>query len=180
MFKLLNFLLCCVVLAFVVWSCYWYVTEPQPGKLDDQVMYLKDGTLYKLQTLADPISSDLNTAIAQLKPIAAQGNGVAQVKLAEIMFKTNNYLSAIQYLKPNVDHGNPVAQNAYGVMVRDGLGGVPSDKLEAYKWFSIAAGRGFKLAQDNALALSHQMTSNELVQAEQLADSWELHYQTNK
>lgn len=159
----------------------WYVKNPQPARLSAQVAYMKDEMAFLAlrSKLDDTMMPEEKLAI--LKPLAEQGNVVAQIETANMLFgmavnEPALYKNAVAILKPGVDLGVPLAQNAYGVAVRNGLGGLAADKIEAYKWFSLAARRGLELANANALDVSRHLTTLELAEADKRAEAWLAQY----
>ena len=59
-----------------------------------------------------------------------------------------DYVTAHHHLKPEAEHGNPVAQFFLGGMYAKGLG-VPLDKAQAVRWYRAAAQQGDPDAQRN-------------------------------
>ena len=54
---------------------------------------------------------DYDSAIKLLKPLAEQGNTVAQFALGKCFFEKCDYDNAIKWLKPFAEQGNVAAQN---------------------------------------------------------------------
>jgi hypothetical protein len=67
--------------------------------------------------------------------------------------------------------GHVVAQNNLAVLLQDGKG-VPEDKTEALMWFTIAAGKDFKLAETNRQKLLPKLPAEMQTTAAQRAAAW--------
>jgi TPR repeat protein len=111
------------------------------------------------------------------EPLANDDNIVAQYYLGRVYYnlpttpKAPNYHNALRYFQTAASEGWPDAQNAYGVMLMNGRG-VPLNRVEAYKWFSIAAQAGHQKAQSNLSLVSSQMTMDEVYEGEKNASYW--------
>lgn len=177
MFRFVNFLITLLFLAILTVGGYWYFTTPQPIKISDQMTYAIETSLFKIQQMQFKGEETIQT----WRDLAREGNSAAQLRHAQLLFEAakhnpNAYSEAFATLRSLAEKGIPEGQNALGVLVRDGLGGITPDKIEAYKWFSLAAQRGSKLAQQNALQLSHSMTTSQMYEAESRASNWTLAY----
>lgn len=181
MFRFINFLITFGIIALVCIGGYWFVMTPQPARTDEQIAYAIDTATFKVQQYKLKEQENITT----WRDWARAGNRVAGLEQARLLFaqgpsNPNAYIEAATLLRPLADKGIPEAQNALGVLVRDGLGGMQPDKLEAYKWFSLANARGLDLAERNMLELSHQMTSSQIFEAESRASTWLLDYLKKK
>ena len=181
MFRLLNFLIFASFTVVVCIGAYWYVTTPQPAKIEDQATFALDTAIFHVQRF----KQGGDESVATWRDLARAGNSAAQLYQAKFLFaeaKNNpiSYNEALSVLDKLAKKGIPEGQNAMGVMVRDGLGGLQPDKIEAYKWFSLAAQRGSTLAEENMLQIAHNMTSTEIYEAESRASAWLLDYLTGK
>lgn len=90
-------------------------------------------------------NKDYATAMAQLMPLAEQGDGDAQM-LVGFMYQNGNgvrqdYAEALKWYKLGADKGNNNASFNLGIMYEQGLG-VPVNPQEAFRWFQISANAG--------------------------------------
>jgi len=95
-------------------------------------------------------SADYAHALAAWRPLAVQGNPVAQNNLG-IMYLdgkgvAQNTSEAVRYLSLSAAAGSSLGQNNLGGLYRDGKG-VPRDYVKAAQWFSASA------AQSNAAGM---------------------------
>ena len=72
--------------------------------------------------------------------------------------------------------GQTNAQFSTGLMYTFG-DGVSEDDVKAYMWFSLAAEAGFKPASIARFTLSILMSSEEIEEAERMAEAWEPVYE---
>ena len=178
--RFINFILTLVVLAGLIIGGRWYLATPQPMRKDMQIDYAKD----TLEFTIDKSQQNFATPYDELehwRSLAREGNIAAQLRAAELLFadgprNPKAYNEAIAYARVAADKGIPAAQNVMGVAALQGLGGVPQNKLEAYKWFDLAADRGLDRAHDNILRLATDMTTDQVLEAEHRADAWLLDY----
>lgn len=70
-----------------------------------------------------------------------------------------------------LDQSSAHAAYNLGMMYWNGRG-VPENKQEAYKWFTVAAGRGSRLAEYNMRILSRQISPKQVTDAVALAAAW--------
>jgi len=89
--------------------------------------------------------ADYNRALASWRPLAVQGNPVAQNNLG-IMYLdgkgvSQNTSEAVRYLSLSAAAGSSLGQNNLGGLYRDGKG-VPRDYVRAAQWFSASASQG--------------------------------------
>ncbi len=95
---------------------------------------------------------DYATALREWRPLAKQGNIVAQNNLG-VMYDRGegvpqDYAKALQWYRKAAEQGVATAQNNIGFMYDRGHG-VPQDYAEAVKWYRKAAEQGDALAQYN-------------------------------
>jgi len=103
--------------------------------------------------------ADYNHALASWRPLAVQGNPVAQNNLG-IMYLDGkgvpqNTSEAVRYLSLSAAAGSSLGQNNLGGLYRDGKG-VPRDYVRAAQWFSAAAAQGNSAGMYN-LGLMYEM-----------------------
>lgn len=174
-----KFILTLVVLVGLCLAGSWYIKTPQPPQMSAQWRYLTDTASYTFhEWKSSPADLSTREQIEFWRPLAAGDNVVAQIEIARLLFSQaaedlQAYRMAATFLdEPANTLGIPLAQNALGVAVRDGLG-VPANKAEAYKWFYLASVRGLDLAEKNMLDLTHYMSESDLAKAKSLVESWE-------
>ncbi|MBR8216268.1 tetratricopeptide repeat protein [Burkholderia vietnamiensis] len=90
-------------------------------------------------------NNDYGTAMAQLAPLAAQGDADAQM-LVGFMYQNGkgvpqDYAEAMKWYKLAANKGNNTASFNLGIMYEQGLG-MPIDPQEAFHWFQISANAG--------------------------------------
>lgn len=90
-------------------------------------------------------NKDYGTAMAQLEPLAAQGDADAQM-LVGFMYQNGkgvpqDYAEAMKWYKLAANKGNNIASFNLGIMYEQGLG-VSIDPQEAFRWFEISANAG--------------------------------------
>ena len=108
------------------------------GSLAANAEPLQDGARYFQR-------ADYNRALASWRPLAVQGNPVAQNNLG-IMYLDGkgvpqNTSEAVRYLSLSAAAGSSLGQNNLGGLYRDGKG-VPRDYGKAAQWFSASAAQG--------------------------------------
>ena len=82
-----------------------------------------------------------------------------------------DYATALLLLRPLAEQGNIWAQSNLGVMYAVGEG-VPQDFVSAHMWFSLAATRGAKKAQENRDIAASKMTPAQITKAQRMAREW--------
>jgi TPR repeat protein len=95
---------------------------------------------------------DYATTLRLLRPLADQGNVVAQYNLGFMYDRgkgvPQNYADALRRYRKAADQGNADAQSNIGFMYVRGEG-VPQSYAEAVKWYRLAAEQGNADAQFN-------------------------------
>ena len=96
------------------------------------------------------------TALKEWRPLAEQGNAVAQYSLG-VMYDNGqgvpqDFKEAVRWYRLAADQGNAVAQSNLGFMYGNGRG-VPQDFKEAVRWYRLAADQGDAMAQNNLGAM---------------------------
>ena len=95
---------------------------------------------------------DYEAALAEWRPLADQGNAIAQFSLG-VLYEfgqgvPENPVAASLLYRLGAEQGNPFAQKALGVLYNAGRG-VEKDEAEAVRWFRAAAEQDFAEAQFN-------------------------------
>jgi TPR repeat protein len=131
------------------------------------ILLLAALSLGTLAAQADPLQdgarafnrADYRIALANWRPLAVQGNPVAQNNLG-IMYLDGkgvpqNTSEAIRYLSLSAAAGSSLGQNNLGGLYRDGKG-VPRDYTRASQWFGASASQGNSAGMYN-LGLMYEM-----------------------
>ena len=131
-----------VILAVVVWLCCGAPAFSAP--LDDAAAALRRG--------------DYAKALEVIRPLAEQGNALAQYNLG-VSYDLGwgvpqNAAEAIKWYRLAADQGYSLAQQNLGDIYATGRG-VTLDNAEALKWYRIAADQGNSFAQ-NSLGLMYE------------------------
>ena len=97
-------------------------------------------------------SGDWATALKEWKPLAEEGNAVAQNNLG-LMYENGwgvpqDYKEAVYWYRLAVEQGYAIAQYNLGLMYEKGKG-VPQDYKEAARLYRLAAEQGYADAQGN-------------------------------
>ncbi len=82
-----------------------------------------------------------------------------------------DYDRAVQEFRLLAKQGHTQAQLNLGIMSSQGRG-VPKDAVQAYRWYTLAAGQGDDLAGKFKDHLEKSMTLDELAEAQRLAREW--------
>jgi TPR repeat protein len=98
------------------------------------------------------VTGDHATALQELRPLAEQGNGAAQLILGTMYYVgkgvPQSYTEAVKWYRMAAEQGYARAQNNLGLMYHKGEG-VLQDYAEAVKWYRLAAEQGLADAQNN-------------------------------
>jgi uncharacterized protein len=123
------------------------------------------------------LRGDYATAIRLWRPLAEQGNSIAQTNIGNIYdggagAVPQDYAAAVSWYRRAADQGNPIGQHFLGDMYVNGHG-VPQDYVLAHMWFNLAAATGIV---DGAAAdrdmVAAKMTSAQIAEAQKLAREW--------
>ena len=117
-------------------------------------------------------SGDYATALREWKPLAKQGNAVAQYNLG-VMYDNGQGVSqddktAVKWYKLAAKQGDARAQYNLGLMYALG-NGVIQDNVYAHMWWNIAASSGEKNAVKNRDIVAGKMTPAQIAEAQKLA-----------
>ena len=128
-------------------------------------------------------SGDFKTALAEWKPLAAQGNAVIQYNLGVMYDKgygvPENDKTAVKWYTLAAKQGHASAQFNLGNKYNNGEG-VPENDKTAVKWLTLAAEQGHAKAQTN-LGLMYDNGSGVLTDTKRAYMWWNLaNYNGNK
>ncbi len=123
---------------------------------------------------------DYATALREWRPLAEQGNALAQYNLG-IMYVDGlgvpqDYAKALQWWRKAAEQGHAGAQFNLGVMYGKGQG-VPQDYVQAHMWSNLAAssfppGERRDNAVKNRDIVAKTMTPALIGEAQKLAREW--------
>jgi len=118
---------------------------------------------------------DYATAMQLFRPLADQGNAIAQFNLG-VMYENSkgvpqDYAEAMKWYLLAADQGGAGAQFNLGGMYANGKG-VPRDYVRAYMWFNLAAAQGIQGAERNRDGTALHMTPEQIAEAQKLAREW--------
>ena len=103
--------------------------------------------------------ADYHAALASWRPLAVQGNPVAQNNLGILYLDgkgvPQDTSEAVRYLSLSAASGSSLGQNNLGGLYRDGKG-VPRDYARAAQWFTASASQGNSAGMYN-LGLMYEM-----------------------
>ena len=129
---------------------------------------------------------DYTAALRLLRPLAAQGNGEAQLMLGSMYDNgihnngrgvRKDYVQAVKWYRLAADQGMISAQSNLGVAYFRGQG-VPLDDVEAHKWFNLAAaGASDADTRERAAKardeMATMMTPAQVAEAQKRASAWQ-------
>ena len=137
--------------------------------------------------LASPVWAGLNegaaaykrgnysTALREFRPLAQQGDAVAQYILG-VMYQfgrgvPRDYAQAVKWYRKAAQQGDAGAQHNLGVSYDNGRG-VLRDDARALMWFSLAASQGHTNGTKYPGIIAERMTPADLSKALKLAREW--------
>ena len=101
-------------------------------------------------------AKDYAAALKMLAPLAEQGDAIAQVNLAYMVYSGKgtpaDAAAAAKWYRLAAERGDAYAQYSLGVMYENGKG-VPQSLQEAVKWWRLSARQGYADAQYNLGAM---------------------------
>lgn len=118
---------------------------------------------------------DYALAMQLFRPLAAQGNAIAQYNLG-VMYHDGkgvpkDYAEAMKWYRLAANQGGAGAQYNLGLMYKDGEG-TPRDYVRAYTWFNLSAANSYQEAVKGRDFFAHVLTPAQLAEAEKLAREW--------
>ncbi len=118
---------------------------------------------------------DYATAVREWRPLADQGDGVAQYNLGamydEGLGVPQDYVQAVKWYRKAAEQGHASAQYSLGAMYAQGHG-VTQDYVQAHTWFNLAGAQGDKVAFTSRDRVAKRMTTAQIAEAERLAREW--------
>lgn len=140
----------------------WYQRSAAKGFAQAQY---RVGTLYERGL---GVAKDLERAKIWYQRAAEGGNVKSMHNLAVLTAggARPNYAAALPWFLKAAEHGLPDSQYNLGVLVENGLG-IAADRVEAYKWYALAAKSGDGEAIERRDALISTLTAEELTDADE-------------
>ena len=123
---------------------------------------------------------DYATALKEWRPLAEQGDAIAQYNLGRMYYYakgvTQDYAAAVQWFRLAAEQGDVDAQHILGFMYFKGEG-VAQDYAAAHMWFNLAAarlppGEVREMAVKNRDLVEKRMTPAQVAEAQRLAREW--------
>ena len=137
-----------MVVAFVVIGMFAVMARMDPARADATADALA-------AALAAEARHDYATELKLLRPLAEQGNALAQQRLGTMYFSgpvvqgvgiRRDYAEAARWFRRAAVQGNALAQIGLGLLYAKGEG-VSQNYAEAFRWFRNAAEQGHAVAQ---------------------------------
>ena len=115
---------------------------------------------------------DYATALKEWEILAEKGDPVSQYNLG-VMYRMGNGVAkddkeALKWYRLAAYQGNAGSQFLLGYMYLNGIG-VPRNHLRAHMWVNLAASQGVEAAENERDKLAQEMTSEDIVLAQQMA-----------
>ncbi len=118
---------------------------------------------------------DYATALREFRPLAEQGDAVAQYNLGamydEGLGVPQDSVQAVKWYRKAAEQGHASAQYSLGAMYAQGHG-VTQDYVQAHTWFNLAGAQGEKVAVTSRDRVAKRMTPGQIAKAERLAREW--------
>lgn len=128
-----------------------------------------------------------NTASAQWLLKAARQDYVPAMQDLAGLYESGSgvkkdFRQALQWYFRAAELGDASAQDKLGLMFEDGHDGLPHDKVQAYKWFSLSAAEGNPLGRHDAMEfqLAHALTPEQIAQANAVVAEFLARMRTNQ
>ena len=115
---------------------------------------------------------DFSAALREWRPLAEQGNAIAQLNLGYMYDNgygvTQDYKEAMRWYRRAAEQGNARAQYNLGLMYEGGYG-VPQNKVQAHMWYDIA---GVEVAASYRDSVALAMSLGQIAEAQKLSREW--------
>jgi uncharacterized protein len=120
-------------------------------------------------------SGDYASALRLFRPLANQGDDVAQFDLG-LIYSTGHgvrqdHAEAMKWYRLAADQDVAGAQYCLGILYAKGQG-VPQECVRAYKWFDLSAARGNNASVENRDRVAARMTPEQIAEAQKLSRGW--------
>ncbi len=121
------------------------------------------------------VRGDYATALKEFRPLAEQGDAIAQTGLGAMYLAgygvPQDYAEAVQWFRLAAEQGDGDAQNNLGGLYRYGKG-VAQDYVLAHMWLNLAAAEGGENAAKHRDIVAKMMTAADVSKAQQMAREW--------
>lgn len=125
---------------------------------------------------AEGVSKDLVQAEAWARKSADQGNPMGQLLLSMMYFNgevvPQDTVQAAAWVRKAAEQGTAISQFDLALLYREGMGGIPQDNIQAYKWFTLATASGDKRGSEHIKIMAGKMTPAQIADAQKLAQEW--------
>jgi uncharacterized protein len=142
------------------------------AKAGDASAQFRLGQLYDEGT---GVPQDYGQAKEWFEKAAKQGHAGAQVNLGTLYLQgegaPQSSQMALFWLSRAAEQGHALAFAKLGWMYEQGRG-VLQDFIQAHKWYSLAVANGYEKAAEYRDALTKQMTSAQIAEAQNLTREW--------
>ncbi len=166
--------------AVTLWLAAPWVKD-RVGRRQQATSQPRSGSQVHSLQASRPVSSDLNN-MESLRRLADQGDAVAQFDLG-LRYATGedvkqDYSEAARWFSLAAEQGHVRAQSSLGGCYWAGRG-VPQDLGRAYFWSALARANGDDASRDRVALLTPLMTRAQVLAAQQEANNWLQHHQSN-
>ena len=118
---------------------------------------------------------DYATALREFRPLAEQGNAIAQYELGAMydsgLSLPQDYTRAVKWYRKAAEQDLTIAQESLGHMYVRGHG-VPQNFVKAHMWFNLAASQGEIYVPKFRDIIAKRMTPDDISEAQKLASEW--------
>jgi len=154
---------------------------------DAQAQYTLGGAYYN----GNGVARNLVEGTKWLLKAAEQGYAPAQCDFGAMYEKgvpgvEQSYQDALKWFRKAAEQGDTLAQHNLGTLYARGFrdksigffyrvifANATVDRVEAYKWFSLAANRGFQRSIKDRAFIARRMTEHQIARAQQLVREFE-------
>lgn len=130
---------------------------------------------FLLPACAENKAGDYAAALKQWRPLAEQGNAVAQFNLGEMYAKglgvPQDDTEAMRWYRLAAEQNHSGAQYALGERYANGQG-VPQNYVLAHMWLNLAAVQGDEVAVKMRDYIAYLMSPAQIAEAQKLAREW--------
>ena len=117
-------------------------------------------------------TGDFATAMKEWRPLAEQGDAVAQYNLGTMYDNgdgvVQDYAEAVKLYRLAAEQGDAYAQNNLGVAYGYGQG-VLQDNILSHMWYNIASANGYKKSSEWRDEIAAKMTAADISKAQAMA-----------
>lgn len=144
---------------------YWLLKAAQQSDVNAQLV------LSNMYLYGQGVQEDEEQGKMWLLKSAKQGNSNAQYTLAEIYYEEDDFNLAKNWFEKSAVQEDKLAQTKLGEMFFKGQG-TSQDYLQAYKWLSLAADRGYKRAIKKRTEIEREMSVAQIEEGKKIVEKW--------